>query len=246
MRAIREIEARRGVRAPLSAVTTVYARPEPARVRVLLVDDHSLLRQGLAALIDSRDGYEVVGQAGNGQEAVEMARQLRPDVVLMDIAMPVMNGIDATREITKQVPGVRVLVLSTPSYADQLLPILRAGASGYLLKDADAFELFHAIDAVNAGHAYFSPQVSSRMMHNLFLVERNGAKGMEEPLSTREREIVDLVADGCSNQEIAQRLCVSVKTVEAHKSHIIAKLGLKGTIDLVRYAVRRQMMDLDA
>ncbi|MDA8217881.1 MAG: response regulator transcription factor [Dehalococcoidales bacterium] len=221
-------------------------RQETSAIRLLLVDDHTLFRQGLASLLKSRGGMEVVGQAGDGIEAVRLARQLQPDVVLMDISMPGMNGVDATREITRSLPGVRVLVLGTPSYTDQLMPILRAGAAGYLLKEADADELFRGIAAVHNGNSYFSPEVSTRLVQSMFVVGRSRLQPVHQPLTAREREILDLVAEGHPNQEIARRACVSVKTVEAHKANIIAKLGLKGAIDLVRYAVRKQMSELEA
>lgn len=215
-------------------------------IRLLVVDDHTLLRQGLVSLIEARSGMQVVGEAGNGRDAVQMAERLRPDVVLMDVAMPLMNGVDATRDIVRRVPGTRVLVLGTPAYEDQLVAILRAGATGFLLKDADADELFRAIQVVHQGNSYFSPAVSSRIVHTLFLAKRSGSPLGEQTLTAREREILDMVAEGHTNQSIARSMCVSVKTVEAHKAHIIGKLGLRGAIDLVKYAVRRQMSNLDA
>jgi two-component system, NarL family, response regulator NreC len=230
---------------PWRAGSTREPQHVGATIRILLVDDHTLLRQGLASLLRGTAGMQVVGEAGNGRDAVTLAERLRPDVILMDIAMPLVNGVEATREIARRFPGIRVLVLGTPSYADQVVPILRAGAAGYLLKDSEAEELYRAIQAVHQGNCYFSPAVSGRLVDRL-VSNRPPGRNCEQPLSAREREILDLVVDGFTNQEIAQRSCLSVKTVEAHKSHIIAKLGLRSTLELIKYGVRRQMLELDA
>lgn len=231
---------------PRADLTAATPRQDTTRIRVLVVDDHTLVRQGLVSLIGYRIGMQVVGEASNGRDALRLIPVLNPDVVLIDVAMPVMSGVETTREITRRFPGVRILVLSTLSYADQLVPILRAGAAGFILKDADSEELFRAIEAVHYGNTYFSPAVSSHIVRKLLVPQRHQTSQPSPTLTVREREILNLIADGYSNQEIAERLCVSVKTVEAHKSHMIGKLGLRGALDLVRYAVRQQMTDLDA
>ncbi len=246
LRAISESRLAVGWRSQESELTAATPRQETTRIRVLVVDDHTLVRQGLVSLIGYRMGMQVVGEASNGRDALRLIAALHPDVVLIDIAMPLMSGVETTREITRCFPSVRILVLSTLSYADQLVPILRAGAAGYILKDADSAELFRAIEAVRYGSTYFSPAVSAHIVRKLLLTQRNHTSQPLQTLTVREREILNLIADGCSNQEIARRLCVSVKTVEAHKSHMIGKLGLKGALDLVRYAVRQQMTNLDA
>ncbi|MHB1005545.1 MAG: response regulator [Chloroflexota bacterium] len=246
MRAICEVEPTSELHVARGmAATGVASRPEAARIRVLLVDDHTLLRQGLASLVRARVGMQVVGEAGNGRDAVQMAELLRPDVVLMDMAMPDMNGLEATREISRRLPGTHVIILGSPAYADQLAPIVCAGAVGYLFKDTDAEELFIAVEAVARGNAYFGLEISTSLVRRGFPM-RHGAGAAHQPLTSREREILDLVAEGYPNQEIGQQLCVSVKTVEAHKAHIIAKLGLRGALDLMKYAVRRQMTALGA
>lgn len=227
-----------------------YSRPADSRmrprIRVLIADDHTLLRQGLRFLLEMRGNIEVVAEARNGREAVQKTEQFKPDIVLMDIGMPVMNGIEATRHIARRDRRTRVVILSTRMYEDYLSQILRAGASGYVLKDADAEELIRAIEQVHHGSSYVSPALSSTIVFDYLNGGRNHTRLEEsDKLTSREREILQLIAEGQSNQQIAEQLCVSVKTVEAHKAHMIDKLGLRGSLALTRYAVQKQLLQVE-
>lgn len=231
-------------RASYSRLTDKRAR---RRIRVLIADDHTLLRQGLRFLLETKGNVEVVAEARNGREAIIKTEEFRPDIVLMDIAMPVMNGIEATRQIARRDRRARVVILSTRMYEDYLSQILQAGAAGYVLKDADADELLRAIEEVHYGNSYLSPALSRTIVFDYL----NGGRVKREledsdNLTCREREILQLIAEGYSNQQIAEQLCVSVKTVEAHKAHMIAKLSLKGSAALTRYAIQRELMQAEA
>lgn len=214
---------------------------QPAPIRIVLADDHDVMRQGLRMLLGSRPEIMVVQDVRNGREAVLAAEQLRPDVVLMDIVMPGLNGLEATRQIRKRSPRTRVIVLSAFVDDEQITAALRAGASGYLKKSADADELLRAIRAVAGGEAYFSSDLT-RIYDIEELAHR--AKGKSAPrtgvsaLTTREREVLQVVAEGNTNQQVARELTISVKTVEAHLAHIMAKLHARNRADLIRHAIR--------
>lgn len=217
------------------------------RIRVLLADDHVLLRQALQLLLELHDEIEVVGQADNGREAVERIAREPVDVVLMDMRMPGLNGIEATRQIRKRSPKTRVLIVTGVSEDEQVLEALRAGASGYVIKQSDVHELLVAIQAVYHGNTYFSASLSGgRTPTEYILAAQQGDKARsDDDLTSREREILQLVAEGHSNQAIAEELFLSVKTVEAHKAHIMAKLHVQSQTDLIRYALRRGIISLD-
>lgn len=217
------------------------------RIRVLLADDHAVLRQALRLLLEMHEEVEVVGDVADGREAIEAAGRLLPDVVLMDLAMPGLNGVEATRQITQRIRGVRVLILTGYGDDERILDALRAGASGYVIKRSDVNELLLAIQSVYRGNPYISASLSDgRTPLELLLQAQSGRPGAGDTLTPREREILQLVAEGHPNQSIADQLFLSVKTVEAHKAHIMAKLGKQKTTDLIRYAIRKGIISLDA
>ena len=226
---------------------TRSARGGVQRIRLLIVDDHTLLRQALRALLEAQPNLEVVGEAINGRDAVEIAEQMMPDVVLMDMVMPGLNGIDATRQILKRSPGTRVLILTAYLEDERLLQALRAGASGYVVKNSDLDELVLAIQSVHRGNTYFSSAVSEELAVNEVLLQAKqpDRKTGYDLLTNREREVLQLIAEGLSNQQIADVLVISVKTVEAHRSHIMTKLHAKHRTDLIRYAIRRGLIGLE-
>ena len=209
-------------------------------VRILLADDHNILRDGMRLLLERQPGFEVVGEAGDGREIVEMAREQHPDVVVMDIAMPNMNGIEATRRIVEKQPETGVVILSMHYDESYVLRSLKAGARAYLLKDALKAELIGAIRAVAEGRSFFSPKVSRILQEDY--VEALGRKDADdsyELLTDREREILQLVAEGKTNKEIATILNVSLYTVDTHRTHILQKLNLHSVPELILYAVRK-------
>ena len=222
-------------------------RNGPQRIRVLLVDDHTLLRQALRIMLDGQDAVEIVGEATNGREALDAAERLRPDVVLMDMVMPGLNGIEATRQIVRHVPGCRVLILTAYLEDERLLEALRSGAAGYVVKRSDLEELLLAIQSVHRGNTYFSADVSAEIAVNEVMMQAKQpeAKAGYDLLTGREREVLQLIAEGLSNQRIADELYISVKTVEAHKAHIMSKLHARNRTDLIRYAIKRGLVALE-
>jgi two-component system response regulator NreC len=218
------------------------------RIRLLIADDHALLRQALRTLLDGQDGLEVVGEASNGRDAVEAAERLLPDVVLMDMVMPGLNGIEATRQITKRVPGCRILILTAYLEDERLLQALRAGANGYVVKNSDLEELLLAVRSVHRGNTYFSSAVSEEIAVNEVLMQAKQPvpRTGYDLLTNREREVLQLIAEGYSNQRIADELVISVKTVEAHKAHIMSKLHARNRTDLIRYAIKHGLVGLES
>ena len=215
-----------------------------SKIRVLLAEDHTIVRKGLRSLLDGETEIEVVGEAEDGQQAIQQVQRLLPDVVLMDITMPVLNGLEATRQIKKLFPQVKVLVLTVHSTEEHIFQILRAGASGYMVKQAAVSELVQAIQTVYRGNSFLSPSISHQV------VEEYGrrAEAMENKLNRltdREREVLQLIAEGRTHREIAQLLHVTVKTVEAHRAHLTDKLNLRSTAELTRYALRKGMISPD-
>jgi len=210
------------------------------RIRILLADDHTLVRQGLRKLLEERPDWEVIAEAGDGREAVRLAEQHKPDVAILDVAMPLLNGIEATRQITKRVPGTHVLVLSMHADEAYVTQILQAGATGYLLKDSADVDLLKAVSEAAHGRSFFSPAIASVMLDDY--VRQLADKGVTdryEALSAREREIFQLIAEAKTNKEIAGLLSVSPSTVETHRAHIMEKLDLHSAAEIVLYAVRR-------
>ena len=212
--------------------------------RVLLADDHKILRQGLRTLLDQEPDIHVVGEADNGRSSIKLAGELEPDVIIMDIAMPDLNGIDATRRITEGDPHTRVLALSMHSDGRYVKGMLQAGARGYILKDCAAEELTHAIRTVMADQFYVSPGVAGTIVDDYV---RQLSTTAEEPaiLSCREREVLQLLAEGASTACIAAELHLSIKTIETHRKRIMDKLGLRSIAELTKYAIREGLTTLD-
>lgn len=225
-----------------------WSRPNGGRIRVLVADDHAVVRQSFRFLLDSHPDVEVVGDASNGREAVELAEKLQPDVVLMDMVMPGLNGLEATRQIRKRVPRTKVLMLTGYMEDEQIVSALRAGASGYVVKKSDVAELVLGIQAVHRGNTYFSSAISSggAVDELMWRAKSGDGKVGYEQLTSREREVLQLIAEGYTNQRIADELVISVKTVEAHKAHIMNKLRAQNRTDLIRYALRKGLVGLDA
>jgi two-component system, NarL family, response regulator NreC len=209
-------------------------------LRILLADDHTLVRQGLRKMLEERTDWAVVAEAGDGREAVRLAEEHTPDVAVIDVAMPLLNGVETTRQIVKRAPTVRVLVLSM--YADEayVTQILKAGALGYLLKDSADVDLMKAVACIGRGESFFSPAVA-RLMLDDYVKPKGDAEVRDryETLSEREREVFQLVAEGKSNKEIAALLFVSLSTVETHRARIMEKLDVHSAAEVVLYAVRR-------
>jgi NarL family two-component system response regulator LiaR len=211
-------------------------------IRILIADDHRLVRQGIEALLNVKGGIEVVGHAENGARAVELAQSLRPDIILMDLMMPVKDGIDATREIKTEDPDARILIITSFAEDDNVFKAVKAGALGYLLKDSSPQELLQAIHDVCQGRMSLHPSIASKLMEELNRpVEGNLT---EDPLTDREFEVIILVAKGKSNQDIAEKLVVSERTVGAHVSNILGKLHLANRTQAALYALREGYTDL--
>lgn len=209
------------------------------RIRILLADDHAVVRQGFKMILSSQSDMEIVGEAGNGREVVELAENLKPDIVVMDVAMPELNGIEATRRLATSVPHARVVALSMHKDNVYVREILRAGARGYLLKDSVAGDLVSAIRAVAQGEGYISPAVSNAVLDDY----RKHVTNPIDLLSSREREVLQMLAEGKTNKEIAVVLNLSVYTVDAHRGRIMEKLNVHSINELVRFAVRNGLID---
>ncbi len=213
-------------------------------IRVILADDHALVRAGIHALLASLEGIEVVAEAGDGRQALQLVKVNQPDMVLMDISMPELNGLDAVEKITRDFPHVRVVILSMHANEEYVLQALRAGAAGYLLKDAGITELELAVRAVARGEIYLSPPVSRSVIDDYLRRLDNPAEigGLppvaEAKLTPRQREVLQLIAEGRTTQEIAKRLNVGVKTVETHRAQLMERLDIHEVAGLVRYAIR--------
>ncbi len=216
------------------------------KIKVLIAEDHTIVRQGLSALLRSEPDIEVVGEASDGLEAVEMAKKINPDVVLMDIAMRNLNGIEATRRIKKLFPHIKVLVLTMYENEEWIFQILKAGASGYLIKDSAMTELISAIRTIHQGDSYLSPSISKKVIDEYIRKAEMGEKrSLDDLLSSREREILQMIAEGNSVPKIASLLCISKKTVESHKTHIMEKLNIHAKVGLIKYAIRMGLTKLE-
>jgi len=204
-------------------------------IRVLIADDHAVLREGLRSFLELQDGIEIVGDAADGAEAVELAEKLRPAVVLMDLVMPKLDGVEAMRELRERVPETRVIILTSYIDDDRLLPAIRAGAAGYLLKNAEPQELARAIRAADAGEALIDPSVAARLVERL---AEDDSRDDYESLTAREREVLELIGRGFSNKRIALELDIAEKTVKTHVSNLLGKLGVADRTQAALYASR--------
>jgi two-component system, NarL family, response regulator NreC len=210
-----------------------------AVTKILLADDHTIVRQGLKLIISSHADLAVIGEAANGREVLELVEKLKPDVILMDVAMPELNGVEATRRVHEISPRTKVLVLSMHKEAVYVREILKAGARGYILKDAIDTELISAIQSVARGDGYISPAISGTLLSDY----RQNITNALDLLSSREREVLQLIAEGKTNKEVATRLNLSVYTVDSHRGKIMEKLNLHSTGELVRFAVKQGLVD---
>lgn len=207
------------------------------KITVLIADDHTIVRRGIASLLSLNEDFEIVAEAENGRDAVELTLQHIPNVVLMDIGMPILNGLEATRQIRKQAPDVKVLILSGYDNDEYILQVIQSGANGYILKTTYLEDLYTAIKSVHSGQAFFSPSVSKVIVDG-YLNRSTDSYKTSRPLTSREREILQLIAEGHLHQQIAQRLNISVRTVDTHRNNIMKKLDIHDTAGLVNYAIK--------
>jgi two-component system response regulator NreC len=210
-----------------------------SQVRIMLVDDHTLFRQGLRMLLEAQEEFQVVAEASGGEEALRKARECHPDVVLMDIAMPDMNGIEATRRLREEVPQVKVLVITVHGGDDYFFHALEAGTSGYILKEAAFADVIAAVRGVSQGGVFLYPSLAGKLVSDyLQRLSTGDERTSYERLTRRERQVLALIAEGHTNQQIADYLTLSVNTIQTHRSHIMEKLGLQSRAELMRFAVR--------
>ncbi len=214
------------------------------KIRVLLVDDHAILREGIKALLEKQDNIEVIAEAADGREAIPKVAQSRPDVVVLDISMPMMDGLESTRQIKRENPDIKVLVLTMHDNEEYFFQLLRAGASGYVTKKSVSRELVSAIEAVYRGDSFFCPSMAKFLLSDFLRLDKAVENIDQEDLTPREREIVKLIAEGYTNQQIADLLHRSVKTIESHRSNILRKLDIHDSIELVKYAVRKKLIEI--
>jgi DNA-binding NarL/FixJ family response regulator len=219
-----------------------------SKIKVLLADDHVIVRQGLRALLVAEEDMEIAGEADNGRQAVQLAKKLLPDVAIIDIAMPVLNGLEATRQIVQSLPSTKVLILS--SYGDEecVQQLMEAGAVGYLVKQTAANDLLKAIREVNKGNGFFSPAIAKRLRDRCREAFASGqpVKRRSGYLTTREAEVLQLIAEGRANKQIAAELCISIKTVEKHRQQVMNKLGIHDVAGLTRHAIAKGMIETRA
>jgi len=220
---------------------------KPPRTRVLLADDHAMVRQGLRALLERERDLVIVGDAADGREAVRMAAELRPDVVVMDISMPRLNGIEATRRILAASPGTRIVALTMHAGEEYVSELLKAGATGYVLKESPASDVIAAIRVVRQGGSFLNRKISEQVVNGYLgrSGPRESAARPPDLLTPREREVLQLIAEGNTNRAIAKQLGLSAKTVEAHRTRIMAKLGVHNAAGLTRYAIRRGLIEVE-
>ena len=214
------------------------------KIRVLVAEDHAVVREGIRLILESQPDMEVIGEAADGREALEKTRELHPDVVLMDIGMPEMNGLEATRQIKRSLPETQILALTVHEQGDYLFRMLEAGASGYVLKGAPSSDLLAALRAASRGEVHLHPSLTTRLVGDYVRrLKRGEATDSYDRLTEREKDVLMLLAEGLTNQQIATRLVISASTVETHRIHIMEKLGLRNRTDLIKYAIRHGLID---
>ena len=218
------------------------------RITVLLADDHTVVRQGLRALLVAEGDIDIVAEAENGRQAVQLAKKFMPEVVVMDIAMPVLNGLEATRQITRALPSTKVLILSSYSDDEYVQQLTEAGAAGYLVKQTAANDLLKAIREAQRGNAFFSPAIAKRLRDQCreAFVSGQAPKRRPDYLTTREAEVLQLIAEGRANKQIAAELCISIKTVEKHRQQVMNKLGIHDVAGLTRHAIAKGIIETNA
>ena len=214
--------------------------------KLLLVDDHKIMRHGIRSLLEKQAGMEVLEETNNGRSAIELARALSPDVIIMDIAMHDLNGIEATRQITTELPEVKVIMLSMHSDRQMVADALQAGASGYLLKDCEFEELVRAIETVVSNRTYLSPEIADILVENFVRKSPSEESSASSVLTSREREVLQLLAEGKTTREIANTLCLSTKTVETHRRQMMEKLNIYNVANLIKFAIRKGLTSLEA
>lgn len=215
-----------------------------SKIRILIADDHTLLRNGICALLADEQDMMIVGEADDGREAVRLAGQLKPNVVLMDIAMPLLNGLEATRQIKHEHPEINVLVLTMYDHEEYFREMLEAGASGYIIKRAAATELVSAIRSIYNGEAVLSPAITRLLLEDYLSHDARSEAGDPNALSPREREVLQLIAEGKTSREIAEILHLAVKTVQSHRTNLMQKLDLHDRGDLIKYAIQKKIIEL--
>ena len=214
------------------------------KIKVVVADDHPIVREGVRMILAKERDIEVVGEAADGEQALQLVERVRPDVVIMDISMPGMGGIEATQKVRERYPKVSVLVLTMHEDESYVFQLLRAGASGYVLKRAAAQDLVHAVRAAARGEAFLYPSVARKVVEDyLKRVEAGEGRERYDGLTAREKEVLTLIAEGFTNQQIAEKLFISIKTVQTHRAHIMEKLGLHDRTELVRYAIRKGLIE---
>jgi len=217
------------------------------KIRILIADDHSVVRSGLRQLLKTSGEFSIVGEAASGEEAIEQVRKHEPDIAILDISMPGMNGVEATRIIKQESAGTKVLILTIHESEDYVFQMVRAGASGYLSKNAGKEELFSAVKAIAAGERFFSPGISKLMVEEFIRRANNNvpaAAPSEAPLTNRETEVLRLIAGGLTNQEIAEKLFISARTVDTHRTNLMQKLNIHETAGLVKYAIEKGIVSI--
>jgi DNA-binding NarL/FixJ family response regulator len=233
------LRSQRDMNSPETA--TPRSVPDSNKITVLLADDHTVVREGLRLLLESADDIKVVSEVENGRQAVAMTKKLRPDVVVLDVVMPQLNGVEAARQITKEVPSSKVLILSSYSDDERVQQLIEEGATGYLVKQTAANDLLKAIREAKKGNAYFSPCISKRLMEKCREAFAKGGvvKKKGNCLTTREAEVLQLIAEGYANKQIAAELCISIKTVEKHRQQVMNKLNIHDVAGLTRHAIAK-------